>query len=83
MTLFSEHPADRIAEVLAPHLGGTTADAVARHLCARHGVADGSADRGALDALREDVRRGLVAFVGLEQANQLAEVLDDTLQPPD
>lgn len=46
MRLFSEHPADRIAEVLAPHLGASTADAVARHLCARHGVADGSADRG-------------------------------------
>jgi hypothetical protein len=64
----------RIAQVLTPHLGANTADAVARHLCAKHGVGEGPADPAVLDALQETIRRGLVAFVGSARAEELARL---------
>jgi hypothetical protein len=64
----------RIAQVLTPHLGANTADAVARHLCAKHGVGEGPLDPNALTALKETIRRGLVAFVGAQRADELAEL---------
>ncbi|MGH9886111.1 MAG: hypothetical protein ACREBE_11315 [bacterium] len=62
----------RITEVLTPHLGANTADAVARHLCAKHGVTEGPIDAEKALALQDTIRRGLVAFVGAERADQLA-----------
>lgn len=65
--------AQRITEVLAPHLGENTADAVARHLCAKHGVeGEGPVDPVKVQVLQDTIRRGLVAFVGPERANELA-----------
>lgn len=64
---------DRIAACLAPHLGATTADAVARHLCAKHGVGGESADPEKLEALRDTIRRGLVAFVGTGVAEDVGQ----------
>ncbi|HZM50310.1 MAG TPA: hypothetical protein VFE68_07460 [Vicinamibacteria bacterium] len=64
----------RIAQVLTPHLGANTADAVARHLCAKHGVGEGPVDATAQTALKETIRRGLVAFVGAQQADELADL---------
>lgn len=57
--------------MLAPHLGEHSADSVARHLCAKFDV-QGSVDPSRLSELREFLRRGLVAFVGPEQAAMLA-----------
>jgi hypothetical protein len=65
-------PADRIAAVLAPHLGAHSADAVARHMCAKHGIGEGSTG-AALHEFQEFLRRGLVAFVGADRATTLAE----------
>ena len=62
----------RITEVLTPHLGANTADAVARHLCAKHGVTDGPIDPAKALMLQDTIRRGLVAFVGAERADRLA-----------
>ena len=62
----------RIAEVLTPHLGANTADAVARHLCARHGLGEGPFDPAALQALEDTIRQGLVSFVGPARAAELA-----------
>jgi hypothetical protein len=62
---------DRIAAVLAPHLGEHSADAVARHLCAKYDVHAGL-DEARLAELREFLRRGLVAFVGADKAADLA-----------
>jgi hypothetical protein len=62
-----------IADVLAPYLGVSTADAAARHLCAKHGVGDGPLEPWRSEQLREALRRGLVAFVGAEQARTLAD----------
>jgi hypothetical protein len=62
----------RIAQVLTPHLGASTADAVARHLCAKHGVGEGPVEPAVLVALQEPIRRGLVAFVGADRAKELA-----------
>ena len=62
----------RITEVLTPHLGANTADAVARHLCAKHGVTEGPVDPEKAVVLQDTIRRGLVAFVGQERAAQLA-----------
>ncbi len=62
----------RITEVLTPHLGANTADAVARHLCAKHGVTEGPIDPAKAVALQDTIRRGLVAFVGQERALELA-----------
>jgi hypothetical protein len=62
-----------IADVLAPHLGAATADAVARHLCAKHGVGDGPLEPWRSEQLRETLRRGLVAFVGADKARTLAD----------
>jgi hypothetical protein len=64
----------RIAQVLTPHLGANTADAVARHLCAKHGVGEGPVDPAMLEALQETLRRGLVAFVGPQRADDLARL---------
>ena len=64
----------RIAQVLTPHLGPSTADAVARHLCAKHGVSDAPVEPGVLAALQETIRRGLVAFVGAERAVELSRL---------
>ena len=63
---------DRITQVLAPHLGENTADSVARHLCAKHEMGEGAIDPEKAKVLQETLRRGLVAFVGPEQAQQLA-----------
>ena len=63
----------RIAQVLTPHLGANTADAVARHLCAKHGVGEGPVDPTVMTALQDTIRRGLVAFVGADRATELAE----------
>ena len=64
----------RIAQVLTPDLGANTADAVARHLCAKHGVGEGPVDPSTLEALQETIRRGLVAFVGAQRASELAQL---------
>jgi hypothetical protein len=64
----------RITEVLTPHLGANTADAVARHLCAKHGVGEGAIEPAVAQALQETIRRGLVAFVGAERADELARL---------
>lgn len=63
--------ADRIAAVLSPHLGAHSADAVARHMCAKHGIAEGTAE-AQLAEFQEFLRRGLVVFVGGERAATLA-----------
>lgn len=63
---------EQITEVLAPHLGYNTADSVARHLCAKHDVAEGPMDAKKLQMLQDTIRRGLVAFVGPERAAELA-----------
>jgi hypothetical protein len=65
---------ERIAQVLTPHLGANTADAVARHLCAKHGVGERPVDDATQAALQETIRRGLVAFVGAQQADELARL---------
>ena len=70
---------DQIARVLTPELGASVADAVARHLCAKHGVLEGPIDEARLAALKETIRRGLVAFVGAERAKSLAE---QCFEPP-
>jgi hypothetical protein len=65
--------ADKITEVLTPHLGANTADSVARHLCAKHEVVgDGALDPAKVQLLKDTIRRGLVAFVGPERAEELA-----------
>jgi hypothetical protein len=65
---------DHIAAVLSPHLGALTADAVARHLCAKHDVGEGPVDPDKARQLQETIRRGLVAFVGPERAAELARL---------
>lgn len=62
---------DRIAAVLAPHLGASSADAVARHVCAKYDVHTGL-DARRLAELKEFLRRGLVAFVGADAAASVA-----------
>jgi hypothetical protein len=69
---------EHIASVLAPHLGALTADAVARHLCAKHQVGEGPIDPEKARMLQDTIRRGLVAFVGPERAAELAR---QCLQP--
>jgi hypothetical protein len=65
--------AERITRVLTPHLGEHTADSVARHLCAKHAVAgDGPLEPEKVRELQDTIRRGLVAFVGPEKAEELA-----------
>jgi hypothetical protein len=64
---------ERIAKTLSPDLGSITADSVARHLCAKHGVSGtGPLDPDKLKFLHETIRRGLVAFVGATRAEELA-----------
>jgi hypothetical protein len=64
--------AERITGILTPHMGGQMADSVARHLCAKHGVGEGPVPPEVVAGLRDTLRRGLVAFVGSERADQLA-----------
>jgi hypothetical protein len=65
---------DTIAAVLAPHLGDHSADAVARHVCGKYGILDGSElpEGPVLEQLREFLRRGLVVYVGADKAESLA-----------
>lgn len=63
---------ERITRTLTPHLGANTADAVARHLCAKHEVSEGPIDAEKMRVLQDTIRRGLVAFVGPEKAEDLA-----------
>lgn len=69
--LMSQGLPDKIAAVLAPHLGPLSADSVARHLCAKYAVTD-SLDAEKLATLRDFLQRGLVAYVGAEKARDLA-----------
>lgn len=71
---------DKIAAVLAPHLGGLSADAVARHLCAKYGIGE-TVDADKVAALRDFLQRGLVAYVGAEQARTLAAECVDVVSP--
>jgi hypothetical protein len=65
--------AAHITAVLTPPLGANTADSVTRHLLAKHGVTSGETlDPETARALQDTLRRGLVAFVGAEQAQALA-----------
>jgi hypothetical protein len=64
---------ERIAKVLTPDLGGHTADSVARHLCAKHALlGEGPVDPEKVRELQDTIRRGLVAFVGPQKAEELA-----------
>jgi hypothetical protein len=64
---------DHITATLTPELGAHSADAVARHLCAKYGINEGDGvDPEKLDQLRDFLRRGLVAYVGAERADALA-----------
>jgi len=62
---------ERIAAVLAPHLGEQSADAVARHVCAKYAV-DDSASVEQIEQVAEFLRRGLVVYVGADKAKDLA-----------
>jgi hypothetical protein len=62
---------ERIAAVLAPHLGVQSADVVSRHICAKFGV-DERASPEQMEKLTEFLRRGLVAYVGNDKARELA-----------
>jgi len=64
--------AEHISAILSPHMGAHTADSVARHLCAKHGVGEGPIAPDALERLQDTLRQGLVAFVGAERAEKLA-----------
>jgi hypothetical protein len=71
-----------ITAVLTAPLGANTADAVTRHLLAKHGVAAGSpVDPETARALHDTLRRGLVAFVGPEQAQVLAARCLEPIEP--
>jgi len=63
---------ERMAALLAPDLGEHTADVVARHICAKFGVEE-SCDAATLERVADFLRRGLVAYVGAERAQALAE----------
>jgi hypothetical protein len=63
---------EKIASVLAPHLGAHSADAVARHVCAKYGVGEDAPDQATREQLREFLRRGLVVYVGAAAAETLA-----------
>ena len=63
--------AEKIAGVLAPHLGAQSADVVSRHMCAKFGI-DEFATAPQLEQLTEFLRRGLVAYVGSDKAKELA-----------
>ena len=63
---------ERLAEILAPHLGANSADAVSIHICAKYHVEAGlTPDK--VEQLRDFLRRGLVAYVGVDAAKRLAE----------
>ena len=62
---------ERIASVLAPHLGEQSADTVARHVCAKYGL-DEHASVEQIEQISEFLRRGLVAYVGADKAKELA-----------
>jgi hypothetical protein len=70
--------AGKMASVLAPHMGALSADAVARHICAKYAIddeadeADEADRREKLEELRDFLRRGLVAYVGAEKAQEVA-----------
>jgi hypothetical protein len=72
---------DRMAALLAPDLGEHTADVVARHICAKFGV-DESGDAATLELVGDFLRRGLVAYVGAERAQELAERCVAAAAPP-
>jgi hypothetical protein len=72
---------EKIASVLAPHLGEHSADSVARHMCAKFEI-DGHADQERLAHLRDFLRRGLVLYVGAEVAEALAERCVETVTQP-
>jgi len=63
--------AGKMASVLAPHFGAHSADAVARHICAKYEI-DEEVNREKLEILRDFLRRGLVVYVGAEKAQELA-----------
>jgi len=62
----------RVAEVLSPYFGSQTADTVARHLCASHGIGEEPTDPEALSSLQETIREGLASLFGPERAEELA-----------
>ena len=63
---------ERLTEILAPHLGAYSAESVSVHLCAKYRVEAGlTPDK--VEQLRDFLRRGLVAYVGAEAAERLAE----------
>jgi hypothetical protein len=73
---------EKIAAVLSPHLGAHSADAVARHVCAKYAAED-RPDAATLQRLRDFLRRGLVAYVGPGTAEELANACIDSAAAPE
>jgi aryl-alcohol dehydrogenase-like predicted oxidoreductase len=72
--------AERICELLTPHMGFFTADATARHICAKFQIGD-SPDEEQARQLRDFLRKGLVAYVGAATAESLAaECVEDAIR---
>jgi hypothetical protein len=69
---------ERMAAILAPHLGAQSADVVSRHLCAKYGVED-TVSTEQLSHLVDFLRRGLVAYVGTDKARELAEACEASI----
>jgi len=63
--------AERICELLTPYVGFFTADATARHICAKFRIGD-SPDEEQARQLCDFLRKGLVAYVGAATAESLA-----------
>jgi hypothetical protein len=71
--------AERICELLTPYVGFFTADATARHICAKFHIGD-SPDEEQARRLCDFLRKGLVAYVGAATAESLAaECLKDVI----
>jgi hypothetical protein len=64
---------EHISAILSPELGPHTADVVSRHLCAKFDVGETEKDPSRLSPLRDFLRRGLVAYVGAERAEELSK----------
>jgi len=72
--------AERICGLLTPYVGSFTADATARHICAKFQIGE-SPDEEQARKLCDFLRKGLVAYVGAATAESLAaQCLKDVVE---
>lgn len=73
MSTYSNIYAQQIHKMLTPLIGDTIAQGAIRWQCNKLGISENDIRRDHLAVLAEGIRRGLVMFIGTEEAKRVSD----------